>query len=250
MPLKVSEWVNSNGEVLQMHIDSGTGLIEGTVWHSVITRRFGAHADACPATCLCKRGCGCGCGKMQFACAKRKGAIGNGYTNHGSSVCYHCILSILLAWTYVLTRCFTPPRRDWQTGAAVLSTQLDAKAEAAAETSSPELVDSTNVHLAKPAPNLHAWMGARTAVRALVSAPQHVQHVHHTCLVCLQVLHWLLRNRTTAMVLGPAFSGRDETPRSFSRHSQLASTPGRGLVRCRQPTNGLSFLLFVWDTCC
>ena len=29
MPLKVSEWVNSNGDVLKMHIDSGSGLIEG-----------------------------------------------------------------------------------------------------------------------------------------------------------------------------------------------------------------------------
>ena len=48
--------------------------------------------------------------------------------------------------------------------AAVLSTQLEAKAEAAAETSSPELVDSTNVHLDKPAPNLHAWVGTRQAV--------------------------------------------------------------------------------------
>ena len=46
----------------------------------------------------------------------------------------------------------------------MLSTQLEAKAEAAAETSSPELVDSTNVHLDKPAPNLHAWVGSRQAV--------------------------------------------------------------------------------------
>jgi transglutaminase-like putative cysteine protease len=74
MSLKVTEWMDQKGTVLQMHIDSGTGRIE-----------------------------------------------------------------------------------------AVLSTQLTAEAEAEAETKSPELVDSTNVHLVEPAPLLHSWSGVQKA---------------------------------------------------------------------------------------
>ena len=74
MAMKVSEWCDEAGTVLQMHIESGTGLIE-----------------------------------------------------------------------------------------AVLSSELKAEAEAAAETKAPELVDSTNVHLEKPVGELHAWRGFRKA---------------------------------------------------------------------------------------
>lgn len=45
----------------------------------------------------------------------------------------------------------------------MLSSELNAEAEAAAETKAPELVDSTNVHLDEPVGELHAWRGYRKA---------------------------------------------------------------------------------------
>jgi hypothetical protein len=47
---------------------------------------------------------------------------------------------------------------------AILSTKSSAEDAAAAETSAPELVDSTHVVLANPAPELHAWTGATEAL--------------------------------------------------------------------------------------
>lgn len=47
---------------------------------------------------------------------------------------------------------------------AVLSTKSSAQDAAAAETEAPELVDSTHVVLSRPAPELHAWSGASSAV--------------------------------------------------------------------------------------
>lgn len=47
---------------------------------------------------------------------------------------------------------------------AIVSTKESALAAAAAETSAPELVDSTHVVLAQPIPELHSWMRSKRAL--------------------------------------------------------------------------------------